>query len=309
VVPAIRSAATYNSSMTMTRIAFLGTGRMGAPIARSLLAAHYPVVVWNRTAAKAQPLHDDGARIAGSPAEAAAAANVIVTMLTDGEAVERAMAGPNGALSRARKGALWIQMSTVGLAWTQRLAHAASAHGVDFIDAPVSGSDGPARDRQLVVLASGPEWVREQAMAILGAVGRQTLWLGEAGNGTKLKLALNNWLVAQVEAVAETVRLLAALEMDPTSFVEVIDGGPLGSPFAVGKANAMLDGDLGPGFALRDALKDARLVLDAAQERGIRLPLTEQVELSFDRAKAAGHGNEDVASVIELTTSITEQAA
>ena len=200
-------------------------------------------------------------------------------------------------------------MSTVGLAWTRRLAHAASVHGVDFVDAPVSGSDGPARDRQLVVLASGPERTREKTIAILRAVGRQTLWLGEAGNGTKLKLALNNWLVAQVEAVAETLRLAAALDMDPTRFVEAIDGGPLGSPFAVAKANAMLDGELDPGFALRDALKDVRLVLDAAQERGVSLPLTEQVERRFDHAKAEGHGDEDVASVIQLTTPIKEQAA
>jgi 3-hydroxyisobutyrate dehydrogenase len=141
-------------------IAVLGTGRMGAPIARNLLAAGFEVSVWNRTANRAAPLAADGARLATSPAEAAKGADVVLTMLTDGDAVVDAMTGREGALASLRPGSAWIQMATIGDEWTERLATLADEHRLEFVDAPVSGSDGPARDAELVVLASGPERVR-----------------------------------------------------------------------------------------------------------------------------------------------------
>src|SRR3954452_22287453 len=135
-------------------IAVLGTGRMGAPIARNLLAAGFEVSVWNRTAERAAPLAAHGARLASSPAGAAEGADVVLTMLADGDAVHDAMTGPEGALASLRAGSVWLQMATIGDEWTERLATPATRKNVEFVDAPVSGSDGPAREGQLVVLAS-----------------------------------------------------------------------------------------------------------------------------------------------------------
>jgi 3-hydroxyisobutyrate dehydrogenase len=279
-------------------IAVLGTGTMGRPIAANLIAAGFNVTVWNRTAARAEPLVQEGARLAASPADAVASAAVILTMLADGAAVESAMGGPDGALAAAPRGAVWIQMATIGVDWTRRLAELADDAGVELVDAPVSGSDVPARDGALVVLASGPEGIEERVAPVFNAIGRKTVWLGPAGNGSKLKLALNNWLATEVEAAAETIALTEALGIDPRAFVEALADNPLGSPYAVAKASAMLEGRFQPGFPLRHAFKDVGLTLAAARDRGIELPLTDALAGRWERAIADGHGGDDVASVI-----------
>jgi 3-hydroxyisobutyrate dehydrogenase len=283
-------------------IAVLGTGRMGAPIAHNLLAAGFEVSVWNRTAERAAPLAAEGARPARSPMEAAEGVDVVLTMLTDGAAVEAAMLGRNGALAALRPGSVWIQMATIGDEWTERLANLAGARGVEFVDAPVSGSDGPARARQLVVLASGGDGVRARLQPIFDAIGSKTLWLGPAGSGSRMKLVLNNWLASQVEAVAETIALTEALGVDPRLFVDTIENGPLGSPYAVAKARGMLVGDFTPGFALALAYKDVGLALDAAREQGLELPLTQSLVPRWQEAMADGHGDEDVSAVIAVAS-------
>ena len=279
-------------------IAVLGTGRMGAPIAHNLLRAGFSVSVWNRTSARAEPLAGEGARLASSPAEAADGANVVLTMLADGDAVAGAMSGSDGALGPLRSGATWIQMATVGVEWTERLASLATAHAVEFVDAPVSGSDGPARERTLIVLASGAEAMRTRLQPIFDAIARKTLWLGPAGNGTRLKLVLNDWLASLTEGMAETIALTEALGLDPRLFIEAIEDGPLGSPYAVAKARAALAGEFVPGFALRLAFKDVGLALDAARERNLELPITEAIARRWQEAIAGGHADEDVATVI-----------
>jgi 3-hydroxyisobutyrate dehydrogenase len=271
---------------------------MGAPIARNLLRAGFPVSVWNRTSARAKPLAGEGARLASSPAEAADGANVVLTMLADGDAVAGAMSGSDGALGPLRSGSTWIQMATVGVEWTERLASLATAHAVEFVDAPVSGSDGPAREGTLIVLASGAEAMRTRLQPIFDAIARKTLWLGPAGNGTRLKLVLNDWLASLTEGVAETIALTEALGLDPRLFIEAIEDGPLGSPYAVAKARAALAGEFVPGFALRLAFKDVGLALDAARERNLELPITEAIARRWQQAIAGGHADEDVATVI-----------
>jgi 3-hydroxyisobutyrate dehydrogenase len=176
-------------------VAVLGTGTMGAPMARNLLRAGFGVRVWNRTMAKATVLVADGARPAVDPAHAATGADVLITMLTDGATVEGAMTGPNGALSKLRSGAIWIQMSTVGVEWTNRLADLADLHGVAFVDAPVSGSSEPADRGELEILAGGAGQARPRVEPIFDVLGRRTVWLDRVGDGSRLKLALNNWLV------------------------------------------------------------------------------------------------------------------
>jgi 3-hydroxyisobutyrate dehydrogenase len=279
----------------MTTVAVLGTGTMGAPIARNLLRAGFEVRVWNRTSAKAAALVADGAGLASRPSVAAEGADVLITMLTDGAAVEHVMTDALPALS---PGAVWIQMSTVGVEWTERLAASAARRGVTFVDAPVSGSSEPAEQGELVILASGAESVRSRVGPIFDVLGRQTLWLAHVGDGSRLKLALNNWLAVLVEGTAETLALSAALGLDPHVFLDTIAGGPLASAYAVAKGDAMLGQRFQPGFPLRHATKDATLALAAAQDRGLPLPLTGALLRRWREANALGHGGDDVASVI-----------
>jgi 3-hydroxyisobutyrate dehydrogenase len=276
---------------------------MGAPIARNLLAAGFEVSAWNRTTERAAPLAADGATISPSPARAAEGADLLLTMLADGDAVNAAMTGPEGALASLRPGSTWIQMATIGDEWTKRLATLATENDLEFVDAPVSGSDGPAREGQLVVLASGPEATRAQLQPIFDAIGRKTLWLGPAGNGTRLKLVLNDWLASLTEGMAETIALAEALGLDARLFLEAIDDGPLGSPYAVAKARAALAGQFVPGFALRLAFKDVGLALDAARERDLELPITEAISRRWQQAIARGHADDDVSAVIAVAGS------
>jgi 3-hydroxyisobutyrate dehydrogenase len=271
---------------------------MGAPIASNLLAAGFPVSVWNRTATRAAPLADAGARLAPSPSEAVEDADVVLTMLADGAAVENAMCGTGGALGTLSPGSVWIQMSTIGVEWTERLASVAAENEVEFVDAPVSGSDGPAREGELVVLASGPDKERARLEPIFDAIGRKTLWLGPAGQGTRMKLVLNNWLATQVEAVAETLALAEALGVDQGLFLETIADGPLGSPYAVAKGRGAIAGQFAPGFPLRLAFKDIGLALDAADELKLDLPVTSALVPRWQEAIADGHADDDVSAVI-----------
>jgi 3-hydroxyisobutyrate dehydrogenase len=279
-------------------VAVLGAGRMGGPIAGNLVRAGFSVTVWNRTRGRLDELVELGARRAGSPAEAVASAGVVLTMLSDGDAVAQVMSGPQGAGAAVRPGSVWVQMATVGVDWTQRLADLARERALEFVDAPVSGSDGPARDAQLVVLASGPDAMRERVQPLFDAIGRRTVWLGPAGHGTRLKVVLNNWLVSITEAMAETLALTGALGIEPERFLEAVAGGPLEAPYATSKGRAMLAGEFTPGFALRLALKDARLALDAGRDHGLELALTDALVRRWEGAMAT-HADDDLASVID----------
>jgi 3-hydroxyisobutyrate dehydrogenase len=289
-------------------IAVLGVGRMGGPIAVNLSKAGFRVSAWNRTASRAEALAAAGVRPARTPADAVADADVVLTMLADGDAVARAINGPEGATTTLAPGAVWIQMATVGLDWTQRLAELARDRGLEFVDAPVSGSDGPARDAQLLVLASGSAAARQRVQPIFDAIGRETLWVGPAGNGTRLKLLLNNWLVSITEAMAETLALASALRIDPARFLDATAGGPLEAPYATAKARAMLAADFTPGFALGLALKDARLALEAGRAQGVDLPVTDALARHWERALGA-HADDDIASVIDEARPSQEKRA
>jgi 3-hydroxyisobutyrate dehydrogenase len=279
-------------------LAVLGTGTMGAPISRSLLRAGYELRVWNRTGARTAGLVADGARPAETPAHAASGTDVLITMLTDGAAVEQVMTGSTGALAMLASDAIWIQMSTVGVEWSDRLADLAAKHGVEFVDAPVSGSSGAAEAGELVILASGGEMVRPMVEPIFDVLGGHTLWLEHAGDGSRLKLALNNWLVVLVEGMVETLTLSEALGVDPHIFLEAVADGPMASAYALAKGSAMLDEQFVPGFPLRHATKDAELALAAAHRHGMELPLTSALLPRWLQAIAADHGDDDIASAI-----------
>jgi 3-hydroxyisobutyrate dehydrogenase len=280
-----------------TKVAFLGMGIMGTPMARNLLRAGFDVTVWNRTMAKAEALAAEGAKVAATPAEAADGAEFLVTMLADGAAVEAAMTGPDGALEALSSAAIWIQMSTVGVQRTQRLLELADQR-VGLVDAPVSGSSEPAERGELIVLASGAPELREQVQPLFDVVGRRTLWLDRLGDGSRLKLVMNNWLAVTAEGMAETIGLTTALGLDPAVFLDAISETPLGSPYAVAKGRAMVKGDFAPGFPLRHAGKDAGLAIEAAASQGVGLPFTEVLLPRWNEAIARGHGDDDVCAAV-----------
>jgi 3-hydroxyisobutyrate dehydrogenase len=264
------------------RIVVLGTGIMGAPMARNLAAAGHEVRVWNRTRAKAEAL---GLEVLEAPT--ADGADVLITMLSDGDAVESVMEGIT-----LQTGQVWWQSSTVGVAATERLAG-----DVQFVDGPVLGTREPAEQGKLTVLASGPG--RERLGPVFDPVAAKVVDLGdEIGTGTRLKLVLNLWIVTLVEGVAESIALAEILGLDPRLFLDIIDGAPMGSPYANLKGTAMIERKFQPSFPLAHAAKDAGLVDEAARAAGLHLALPAAIRDQMARAIAAGHGEEDLAATI-----------
>ena len=281
----------------MATIAVLGTGVMGAPMARNLARAGNTVRAWNRSSEKAQPLSSDGVEVHEDPASAANGADVVMTMLADADAV----------LDVAKRagladGQIWWQASTIGLAGTEGCEEVAGETGAVLVDAPVLGTRQPAEQGALVVLASGPDDALATCEPFFDAVGSKTLRLGPAGTGTRLKLAVNTWVLAVTGGTAETIALSKALGIDPARVFEALEGGPLDLPYFRLKAQLMLDDEFPTSFALSLAAKDARLVGEAADRSGANLALVRSVAEQMSRAEESGLGDEDMAAVYRVAT-------
>lgn len=280
----------------MTAVAMLGTGIMGAAMARNLLGKGHRVTVWNRTRSRAEPLAADGAAVAGSPAEAVGGADVVITMLSDGETALSVMAEASAAL---RPGRIWAQMGTVGVASPPLFAEFAAERGLTFVDAPVQGTRQPAEQGKLIVLAAGPPDARTVLDPVFDAVGSRTLWLdedGAAGAGTRLKLAAVSYAISLTSVVAESVALAKGLGLDPSLLGEVLTGGPLDSVYLRTKMKAMIAGDFEPSFAVGNAEKNTRLIREAAEAAGIRVDVNDAAGERFRRVIDEGHGDEDMAA-------------
>ncbi|MDQ2882340.1 MAG: NAD(P)-dependent oxidoreductase [Actinomycetota bacterium] len=277
-------------------VAVMGTGIMGAGMARSLVRAGLDVTVWNRSVDKAWPLADDGAKVATDAAEAVSSADVVVTMLFDADAVAEVM---QRALAATPEHAVWVQTSTVGLAGTQRLAELADRQGRSFIDAPVLGTKQPAEQGELIVLASGPHALEPQVAPVFEAIGNKTVWVGErVGDGHRLKLALNSWVLSITAATGQAVAMARGLGVDPQLFLDTIAGGGTDSPYAQVKGRAMIAGEFPPAFGLAGAVKDAGLIVDALREAGDDPSLMQAVHHLMAAAAAAGHADDDMAAVV-----------
>ncbi|MGW2649647.1 NAD(P)-dependent oxidoreductase [Streptomyces sp. NPDC001393] len=278
-------------------VSVLGTGIMGAAMARNLCRAGLEVRAWNRTREKAEPLAADGARIAGTPAEAVAGADVVLTMLYDGKTVLDVM---REAAPGLRPGTVWAQCTTAGIELITALAAFAGEHGLVFYDAPVLGTRQPAEAGQLTVLAAGPEEGRRTVAPVFDAVGARTVWTGSdagAGSASRLKLVANSWVLAATAAAGEVLALARALGVDPQGFFDLIEGGPLDMGYLRAKSALVLDGKLTPpSFAVATAEKDARLIVQAGERGGVRLDVAAAAAERFARAAAQGHADEDMAA-------------
>jgi 3-hydroxyisobutyrate dehydrogenase len=283
----------------MATVTVLGTGIMGAPMARNLATAGMTVRVWNRTIDKARPLAGDGAVVCRSPREAADGADFVLTMLADADAVGSVVEGDDGPFN-GEESPVWLQMSTVGIDGTERLASFAADHRLRFVDAPVLGTREPAEKGALTVLASGADNLRDHVQPVFDAIGSRTLWLGAAGQGSRLKLVVNSWVLALTSAAAEAIALAQGLGLDPQHFLDTIEGGPLDVQYAHVKGAAMLRGEFPPAFPVDGAAKDARLVLEAAAKAGIRARVADAVAAHMQAAAEAGYGRDDMAAVVNV---------
>src|SRR5205085_2505402 len=232
--------------------------------------------------------------VAATPAEAVSGAGIVVTMLSDADAVLE-IAERSGAFESIAPGTVWAQMSTIGLEGIRRCAELARARDIALVDAPVLGTKQPAEAGELTVLSSGPPAALERCMPLFDAVAGKIVRLGAAGEGTRLKLVVNGWIVTVVESLAETVALAEALGIDAERFLQTVKGGPLDLPYAQVKGRMMIERSFPESFKLALALKDARLVLEAAAEAGLELPVVAAVERRFELAAELDHGGEDLA--------------
>ena len=250
--------------MTTPVVALLGTGTMGSAMARSMRRAGLPVRAWNRTRSRAEPLRDVGVVVTDSPAEAVQSADVVVTMLFD-------IVGVLDAIVEAAPapGTPWLQTSTVGVTDVHRAAGVAAELGLVLVDSPVLGTRQPAESGDLVVLASGPDEARGQAAPVFDAIGSRTLWVGPAGNGTRLKMVANAWVLSLTTALAQSVALAEGPGLDPQSFLDAIAGGGTDTPYAHIKGSAMIRHEYPVAFGLPAARKDAGLVLEALGAAGV----------------------------------------
>jgi 3-hydroxyisobutyrate dehydrogenase len=273
-------------------VAVLGVGIMGSAMARNLVAAGLRTTVWDRSPSARAALADAGAVAADSPAEAVRGARVVVTMLPTAEVVESVIFSGEVVTAFAQ-GAVWAQMGTIGVAPTTEIAKRIARLRPDvlFVDAPVSGSKGPAEAGQLLILASGPPEARPAVDPVFAVMGRNTVWLGEAGQGTRMKLVINAYMSVLVEGVAEALELASHLGINAEKLDECIEGGPLDAPIADAKLHKMEQGDYAPEFPLEWALKDVELALSIAD--GDTLPLLDALARQWRSAVDEGHGRED----------------
>jgi 3-hydroxyisobutyrate dehydrogenase len=252
---------------THDQVTILGTGTMGHAMATNVLRAGIPTVVWNREPEATRDLAALGAGVADTPADAVRRAAIVVTMVTDADAVI-SIARDQGMLAALAPGSIWVQMSTIGVAGIERVgALVADARpDITLVDAPVSGSKEPAEQGQLTIFASGPDEVQERLTPLFDALGQRTIWVGPFGTGTRLKIVNNTWLAFAAEAVDASVALAHRLGLETATVANALGGSPLVSPWQAAKLRRIDQGDFSPQFALSLALKDVNLALAAADE-------------------------------------------
>ncbi|MER7442595.1 NAD(P)-dependent oxidoreductase [Micromonospora avicenniae] len=279
------------------RVAVVGLGGMGRRMAARILQAGLPTMVWNRSPEPARRLGEQGAQVADAVPDAVRAADVVITMVTDADAVY-SIATDQSMLAAMPDGAIWAQMSTIGVAGTERIAAlvAEQRPGVVLLDAPVAGSLGPAEQGKLAVLASGPEEARERIAPVFEAVGQRTVWAGPVGAGSRMKL-VNNLLLAFInEGLAESLALGRALGLDRSAVLDAFRGSPIVAPWAAEKLERIGRDDYSPQYPLRLALKDVRLALDGVPDAS-RFTVAERLGVEWQQLVDRGLGDEDLTVV------------
>ncbi|MGH2938434.1 MAG: NAD(P)-dependent oxidoreductase [Solirubrobacterales bacterium] len=277
-------------------VAFLGTGIMGSAMARNAAKEGLRVRGWSVPYADAERLADDGVEPCPTAAAATAGADLVVTVVPDAKAVESFATGADGFLTALEEDAVWIQCSTVGVAGADRLVALADEHRVTIVDAPLLGSKEPAQEGQLIMLSSGEEAAIDRCEPLFDAISRRVVRLGAAGNGSRMKMVTNGWIMTTVAATGEAMALAGAFGIDGMGFLEGIEGTALDNGYAQIKGRMILDDAFPPAMRLVNGAKDARLVTEAAREAGLPAGVIGAVAELMQRGVELGHPDEDMAA-------------
>jgi 3-hydroxyisobutyrate dehydrogenase len=282
------------------RVGFIGLGIMGSRMAASLRRAGFELTVWSRTVEKARGWAEEhGAELAASPAELGGRCDFVITMVVDGLQVEAVLLGPDGVASGARPGLLCVDMSTISPETTRSIGAKLDGAGVNFVDAPVTGSSPKAEDATLTIMAGGEEEDVKRAWPLFEAMGKLIVHVGPLGQGQTLKLIGNAVAAANAVTVAQALLLARATEVDLDALTEVLSAGSGGSTMLDLKSEAMRNHDYTTLFKLDHMIKDVTLCLEQSRVAGVPCPSVEVAAELLAGAAERGHGEEDFAAVIE----------
>jgi 3-hydroxyisobutyrate dehydrogenase len=290
------AASAAQPNQNKARVGLLGVGLMGTAMAHRLLDQGIAVIAWDVDSEHVRALEARGGEPAQQPSEVVSGAGIVITMLPTADIILDVV---RPLLDDWPEGTIWLQMSSVGAAEADQLTEAAEAHGIRLVDAPVSGSTHPAEEGQLTILASGPDSARPAVDPIFAALATRVLWVGEAGMGSRLKLAANHWMITMVASLAESMHLCEAMGLDQQQFIALLDGGPLGSLYAVQKLDEMQRHEYPAGFPVRLALKDLELVREVEQTSGATMPVLDVAVKRF-RSAIEDLADQDLAAIYEL---------
>jgi 3-hydroxyisobutyrate dehydrogenase-like beta-hydroxyacid dehydrogenase len=282
------------------RIGFLGLGTMGAPLANNLRRAGHSITVWNRTPSKAEPLVKKGAALARTAKECAQGKDLVFTCVSDEQALEAVLEGPEGALAGIGQGDVLVDCSTSGTRLAKSLQARLAERGASFLAAPLLGSKAAAEKAQLVVVVGGPAPARERARPALHAVSARLVELDDAVHAALMKLLVNSVGAAMISAFGEALALGAAGGIDPARFIETLQASGFHSPLYLMKGEQILQKDFAPRFSLALAEKDQRLAQEAAADFGARMPVNAAVRQLMADAVQSGRGDKDLGAVADL---------
>jgi len=295
-------------SVSKAKIGLIGLGLMGRPMGMNLLKAGHRLTVWNRTASRADELVAAGAILAKTPREAAADADVLLTMVSDPPALEEVLWGAGGrgigpsdaALPALKSGSIYIDSSTVSPDMARKIAAACAEKGVRFLDAPVTGGDWGAKKGELVFMIGGDEQTLKAVEPILAVMGKRWFLLGPNGAGQTIKLAMNSILALEVQALSEALALVTAAGLSGEKLIEVLQSSMARSGVLDVKAPNLLKGEYPPSFPLRLMYKDISLALDLAAKLGLTLPAASAAGETYGKVKAAAKEDLDYSAVMKF---------
>jgi 3-hydroxyisobutyrate dehydrogenase-like beta-hydroxyacid dehydrogenase len=290
-------------------VGLIGLGLMGKPMGQNFLKAGFPLVVWNRSAAKADDLVRAGAKLAANPREVAAQADVLFTIVSDPPALEEVLSGANGVLAGLRRGSIYIESSTISPDLARRTAAACAERGIEFLDAPVTGGTWGAEKGELLFMIGGKAETFERAKLVLEAVGKKFFLLGPNGAGQTVKLAMNLILALQVDALAEAIALVTASGLAGERLVEVMQSSMARSGVLDVKAPLMLKNEFPASFPLRLMHKDMRLALELARQQGVSLPAAAAAYGTYSAVKDSSNDDPDFAAVARFWKKSTSKSA
>ncbi|MGA4928797.1 NAD(P)-dependent oxidoreductase [Streptomyces incarnatus] len=291
------------------RVGFIGLGVMGGPMALRLAAAGTPLVVWNRTPHRAEPLRAAGAEVAGDAAEVFARAEVVLLMLADEPALDAVLGRGTPELAARVAGRTVVHMGTTSPEYSRALERDVRAAGGRYAEAPVSGSRVPAEAGQLVAMLAGEQAAVDTVRPLLSLMCRQTFECGAVPGALLMKLSVNLFLITLVTGLTEAFHFAERQGLDPRLFLDVLDAGPMASPVSRMKAPKLRERDFAVQAAALDVLKNNRLVAEAARRAGLASPLLDVCHALFEETVAQGHGGEDMVAVLRAIEARTEGAA